>query len=606
LLDNHLRRIVSIGETLLSDIPREWRFKLGHHARLVNIFGQTETTGVVATYPIPEENMSVIEAVPIGWSVPDTNLYILDANLQPVPAGEAGELCVSNPCVALGYLNWPELTIKKFISNPFDSTGRSRLYRTGDLARQRADGAIEFLGRSDFQVKIRGQRLELGEVESMLLECPFVQACAVVAQGEHPDTKHLTAFIVPAPGQEPTAVQVRQYMKQRAPDYMVPSTVIFLEALPLTPNGKLDRLTLSDPAFADANSLQAKQKAERGKSAESRNDIESKVITIWKSLLKVEQVEVHDNFFDLGGDSLSAASLLISIETELGKRLPVSTLFKGPTISQLAQAINGTNRLEAAKGKESIIPIHTGDFSKLPFFWLHGSDFAYIKPHLDSSQPFYCIMPSGLNDGEAILEDEDNIAEHHIRAIQAQHPTGPYLLGGYCNGGKNAIAVALRLIERGHEVRLLVLVDVPIPDQQRKDDGNLPVYKRVIENIKRGRLWDVTYKKSREEFAKVFNLIIKNDYMLRFTKITQAHDRVFRYYVMPRSLPVEITLFTSRDHYEIARNDLDRRWGKLTTKGIKQHIIPGNHTTMFRKPNIQILGEKLRQAIAEAQDPDSI
>lgn len=607
LLDNHLRRIVSIGEMLLSDIPREWRFKLGHPATLVNIFGQTETTGVVATYPIPSVDKNEIEAVPIGWSVPDTTLYLLDANLQPVPAGESGELCVSNPCIALGYLNRPELTQQKFITNPFDATGR-RLYRTGDLARQRTDNAIEFLGRSDFQVKIRGQRVELGEVESTLLECPSVQACAVVAQGEHSDSKHLSAFIVPAVGQEPTAIQIREYLRQRVPDYMTPSTIIFLKALPLTPNGKLDRLILSDNNFVNMNSLKietrlAGQATEKDDFLEARNDIESELIDIWQSLLKVEQVGVHDNFFNLGGDSLAAASLLISIETTFGKRLPVSTLFKYPTIAQLAEAIGEANQSEAIpKGMESLIPIHIGDTAKLPFFWLHGSDFAYIKPHLDPSQPFYCIMPSGLNDGEAILEDEDKIVEHHLRAMQAQHPTGPYLLGGYCNGGKNAIAVALRLIERGYEVRLLALVDVPIPDQQRKDEGKKPSYKLVIDHIKNGSLWNVVYEKFREKFGYAVNLFTKNNYMLRFKKITEAHDRVYRYYVMPRPFPGEIFLFTCKDHYDAAKDDLDLRWSKLATKGIKQHIILGNHTTMIRKPNIQILGEKLKQAIAEAQN----
>jgi len=603
LLDNRLRRIVSVGEPLLSDIPREWRYKLGNRAKLVNIFGQTETTGVVAAYPIPVENKNEIEIVPVGWSVPDTKLYILDANLQPVPAGETGELCVSNPCIALGYLNQPELTQQKFIINPFNDTNSSRLYRTGDLARARDDGAIEFLGRSDFQVKIRGQRLELGEVETVLLECPFVQTCAVVAQGDTPDNKRLVAFIVQHPGQTHTAIEVRQYMKQHVPDYMVPSTVIFLEAFPLTPNGKLDRLALSNPAFTKGDSLIDDMPIKIDETNEAINDIEEKLTKIWQSLLRVEQVGIHDNFFDLGGDSLTAASLLISIEMELGTRLPVSTFFKGPTIAQLIEAISGAYKPEdLPKGTESLIPIHVGDSSKLPFFWLHGSDFAYMQPYLDPSQPFYCVMPSGLNEGETILEDEDEIAEHHLRAIQAQNPTGPYLLGGYCNGGKNAIAVALRLIERGYEVRLLALVDVPIPDQQRKDEGEQPVHKRFFEHIKRGSLWDVTNEKVREKFGNVVNALTKNSYMLRFTEITQRHDQVFRYYVMPRPFPGQISLFTCEDSYNSTKDDLEQRWRKLATEGIKQYIVPGNHTTMIRKPNIQILGNNLKQAIAKAQN----
>jgi aspartate racemase len=608
LLENRLRRIVSIGEALFSDIPRDWKFKLEHPAKLVNIFGQTETTGVVATYPIAVADKNEIETVPIGWSVPETKLYILDAKLQPVPAGETGELCVSSPCLALGYLNRPELTNQKFIPNPFHDMGGTRLYRTGDMARYRADGAIEFLGRSDFQVKIRGQRLELGEVEAVLSECSLVQACAVVAHGEKPDEKHLVAYIVPAARQAPAAAQVRQYMVQRVPEYMVPSMFMFLDAFPLTPNGKLDRLTLSDPAFVQSNSLQAEGSDPATKNdgtAAPRNQVERTLAEIWQSILKVEQVGIHDNFFDLGGQSLAAATLLASIETTLGKRLPISTLLKGPTIEQLAEAIDQANEPEAiAKGTEWLVPIHVGDKSHLPFFWLHGSDFAYIKPYLDPSQPFYCIMPSGLNDGEAVLESVDEIAEHHLRAIQAQQPTGPYLLGGYCNGGKNAIAVALKLIERGHEVRLLVLVDVPVPDQRRIEDRKQPMHKRLIDRLKRGRSLAVALEKLQEKIKNVINLLTKNTYMLRFTEVTQAHDNVFKYYVMPRPFPGELTLFTCEDHYASAKDDLDQRWNKLTTRGIKQYIIPGNHTTMVRKPSIQVLGEKLKQAIAEAQNKE--
>lgn len=612
LLDNRLRRIVSIGEALLSDIPRDWKLKLGHNARLVNIFGQTETTGVVAVYPIPDLNKSEIEIVPIGWSVHDTTLYILDANLQPVATGETGELCVSNPCLAFGYLNRPELTRQKFIQNPFDETGSSRLYRTGDMARYRADGAIEFLGRSDFQVKIRGQRVELGDVEAALAEHPLVEGCAVVARGDHPDDKYLDAYIVLVAGRVLTDAQVRQHMKQRVPEYMIPATFIFLDALPLTPNGKLDRLAFSDLAFVKAHALNFEKIPDHIATAKSdsgaaRNDIEKKLVSIWQSLLRVDRVGIHDNFFDLGGHSLAAASLLASIEKTFGKRLPVSALFKGPTIAQLSEAIGKTSESAAIrKGAESIIPIHVGDSSKLPFFWLHGSDFAYMKPYLDETQPFYCVMPAGLNEGEAILESEDEIVEHHLRAIQAQHPTGPYLLGGYCNGGKNAIAVALRLIERRFEVRLLALVDVPIPDRQRLESGDQPLYKRIAEHITRGRFWDIAYEKLRDRFDALMNRLTKNTYMLRFSEITRAHDRVYKNYIMPRPFPGHLSLFLCEDQYRSAKAELDQRWGRLATQGISQHIIPGNHTTMVRKPNIQVLGERLRWAIAKAQIESSL
>ncbi len=245
LLDNHVRRIVSVGEPLLFDIPYDWRVKLGHRARMVNIFGQTETTGVVAAYDVESEKIGNCDGVvPIGRSIADTRLYILDSTLKPVSTGEIGELCVSSPCLALGYLNRPELTAEKFILNPFNDGISGRLYRTGDLARQREDGVIEYLGRGDHQVKIRGQRLELGEVESEIRKFPKVQQCVVVAKGKSPDERYLAAFIIAS-----DAVSVKElktFMRRHVPEYMIPAAYQFLDAFPLTPNGKLDRLALQE------------------------------------------------------------------------------------------------------------------------------------------------------------------------------------------------------------------------------------------------------------------------------------------------------------------------------------------------------------------------
>ncbi|MFT3893216.1 MAG: amino acid adenylation domain-containing protein [Anaerolineales bacterium] len=234
LMNNSLRRIVSIGEALMSDLPREWYARFGEQIRLVNIFGQTETTGVVAAYPIPSEIGAGFGIVPIGRSAAHTQIYILDANLQPVPDGEAGELCISNPCLADGYLNQPELTAKKFISNPFEDGFSKRLYRTGDMARRRPDGNIEFLGRGDHQMKIRGQRLELGEVEAGLREHPLVRDCVVMARGDTPDDKYLVAYVVPSPTAAVSSTDLKEFMRKRLPEYMIPAVFVFLDALPST------------------------------------------------------------------------------------------------------------------------------------------------------------------------------------------------------------------------------------------------------------------------------------------------------------------------------------------------------------------------------------
>jgi len=357
LLDNSLRRIVSIGEPLSFDIPRDWRFKLGHQADLVNIFGQTETTGVVATYPIPNEIRNSTGIVPIGRSVPETELYILDSNFRPVTNGETGELCVSNPCISRGYLNRPELTAIKFIPNPFDDQCSERLYRTGDLARCRNDRNIEFLGRIDHQVKIRGQRLELGEVESVLREHPVVNDCVAIAQDVHPNEKYLVVYIVVASGQILVHNELREFMRQRVPDYMVPSDYVVLDAFPLTPNGKINRLALADPSYTSLKD-RSENAIGHGKcvgNIQARSYSEQVIARIWQDLLKIDNIDLHGNFFDLGGHSLLAVRMFARIEQDLGVRLPLTSLFNATTVAQLSDLIE--NRNNGVADWSPIVPI---------------------------------------------------------------------------------------------------------------------------------------------------------------------------------------------------------------------------------------------------------
>ncbi|MCB0154769.1 MAG: amino acid adenylation domain-containing protein, partial [Anaerolineae bacterium] len=245
LLDNRLHHIVSIGEPLLSDIPQTWWQTLNHPAQLTNIYGQTETTGVVAHYPIPiEPEGSEIQVVPIGQAVPNTHLFILDKRLQPVPVGVPGELFVASPGLARGYLNRPDLDAEKFLPHPFSRDPQARLYRTGDHARFRSDGAIEFMGRKDHQIKIRGMRVELGEIEAALRHHLPVKEAVVTTVGLAADEKQIVAYLVGEMAESLTSEELRGYLTETLPGHMIPTKFIFLEALPRTPNGKIDRTAL--------------------------------------------------------------------------------------------------------------------------------------------------------------------------------------------------------------------------------------------------------------------------------------------------------------------------------------------------------------------------
>jgi acyl carrier protein len=267
----------------------------------------------------------------IGHPIANIQVHILDESLQPVPDGTPGELHVGGAGLARGYLNRPELTAEKFIPTPFGDDPNDRLYRTGDLARYLPDGSIEFLGRSDHQVKIRGFRIELGEIEAVLGTHPAVQTSVVVAQQNADGDKRLVAYVVPTPGAAPTPGDLREFLARKLPDYMVPTTFVRLEALPLTANGKVDRAALPDPDATGAD-LNASLVAPRTAVEEGLTDIVA-------TLLGLEQVGVEDNFFLLGGHSLSAAQLIARVQDAFGVDLTLRTVFEAPTLAALSGEI---------------------------------------------------------------------------------------------------------------------------------------------------------------------------------------------------------------------------------------------------------------------------
>ncbi|QLE48410.1 amino acid adenylation domain-containing protein [Nostoc sp. C057] len=324
-----LQAIVVAGEACPLELMRQW----SKGRNFFNAYGPTEAS-VCATVAkcTPED-----EKITIGRPIANTEIYILDSQLQPVPIGVPGELHIGGAGVARGYLNRPELTQEKFIPNPFSrsrgageqgSRGRERLYKTGDLARYLPDGNIEYLGRIDNQVKIRGFRIELGEIEAVLSQHPHVQASCVIAREDTPDDKRLVAYIVLQPEQTATVKELRSFLKEKLPEYMVPSAIAILESLPLTPNGKIDRRALPEPS----SELSEKYVA-------PRTPIEEILAVIWQQILKLELVGRHDNFFELGGHSLLATQFISRVRSRLKVEISLRELFAAPTIAELAPSI---------------------------------------------------------------------------------------------------------------------------------------------------------------------------------------------------------------------------------------------------------------------------
>ncbi|SEH02588.1 amino acid adenylation domain-containing protein [Nonomuraea solani] len=445
-----LRRIICSGEALGAELAARCHDRLPD-TELHNLYGPTEAAVDVTWHPCePGERL-----IPIGRPVANTRLEVLGADGQRVPVGTPGELCLGGVQLARGYVNRPELTAERFVPDPYGPPG-ARLYRTGDVARWLPSGEVQYLGRTDFQVKIRGQRVELGEIETLLTADPAVRAAVVVLRGER-----LVGYVVPEGDDLPDLAAA---LRKRLPDHMVPSAWVRLDALPVTANGKLDRAALPDPGDAG-----------RAPYLPPRDPFEARLATLWEETLGVDAVGVHDDFFALGGHSLLALRLTMRLRKELGRDVPLSSVLTAPTVAQLAAELRRPQDNDGAP--QRIVPLRgTGD--RDPVFLFHalgGQVFRYLPltRHLGSDQPVYAIQAAGLAPGEephATLAEMVDDYTAHLRKIR---PHGPYVLGGYCIGGNIALETARRLRELGEKVPLVVLL---------YSDANEPVLRASLED----------------------------------------------------------------------------------------------------------------------------
>jgi amino acid adenylation domain-containing protein len=330
-----LRQVICSGEALAYDLQRRFFSLLS--SSLDNLYGPTEAAVDVTYWRCRREDERSL--VPIGRPVANTQVYILDPYLRPVPIGVAGELHIGGVQVGRGYFRQPELTAAKFIADPFSADPQARLYKTGDLARYLPDGNIEFLGRLDYQVKLRGFRIEPDEISAVLMQHPAIQDTVVVLREDQPGDKRLVAYLVPAQSQLPTLSELHGFVQSKLPDYMVPSAFVFLDKLPLTPNGKVERRALPPPE------LTRPALAEPYRAASTPT--EAFLVEIWAAVLKVERVGVHDNFFELGGHSLLAMRVVARINTRAHHAVSLRSMFEFPTIAALAKLVDEQRKQQA-------------------------------------------------------------------------------------------------------------------------------------------------------------------------------------------------------------------------------------------------------------------
>lgn len=465
-------RVLCGGEPLAPELAREL---LPRCKELWNMYGPTETTvwSTCSRVVDPDD-------IHIGSPIGNTQVYIVDKNLQPMPVGVPGELMIGGDGLSRGYRGRPALTDEKFIASPFDSA--HKIYRTGDLAKWRRDGNIDCLGRVDFQVKIRGFRIELGEIESVLSEIDAVRQSVVVAVRNESDEDQLVAYFVPEDlEREPPVEVLRAELRRKLPDYMVPGRIVALQAIPTTPNGKVDRNALPTPETAPIE-------PESGVGQTPRTDVERFLTSTWQDCLHIQVNDIHASFFDLGGHSLLAVTVFNEIEKEYGIRLPLGVLIRSPTIAGLAEVIE-EKRGGHVTDDRSLIAMNSVDDTKPSIFFVHGAGgdvllYRQLVQHLGDGYSVYGLQSRGLvGDGEPDATIEE-MARHYVAEIQRLLPTGPYRLAGYCLGGTVAFEMAKILREEGADIGLVALLDTYNFQRMRKP-GFLSIFsQRLIFHIR--------------------------------------------------------------------------------------------------------------------------
>ncbi|MDX9669520.1 MULTISPECIES: non-ribosomal peptide synthase/polyketide synthase [unclassified Pseudomonas] len=611
-----LTDVLNGGGELSAALARQVRKRLPW-VRLHNVYGPTETT-VDSTGWTLEPHMPVPDnVVPVGKALSNTRLYVLDAYDQPVPQGVSGQLHIGGVGVARGYHGLPEMQAERFIDSPF--VAGDRLYRTGDLVRYANDGELEFLGRNDFQIKLRGLRLEPGEIEARLIEHSAIREAVVMVR----DERLVAWYTVRSGVEEPSLETLRAHVLERLPEYMVPGAFVQLDALPLTPNDKIDRKALPEPG-ADAV-INRPYVAPQG-------EVEATLAQIWGEVLGVEQVGRHDNFFELGGHSLLAVRL-VNLMQRTGLTLSLAELFQHPSVESAAALLS---QGEAGGQADGLVVVRAGEHGT-PLFLMHefsGRDvyFPTLAQHIGGEFPIYGLP--GVTLGQAQLRTIECMAQRMVGIIRAVQPHGPYRLAGWSFGGVLAHEVAQQLLGLDEPVEFIGMLDSYAPNPLAQDKAMWSgegLDKRQLLGHCRGR--SMMLGAEGEAALAAVQALEAQIEQLDFTALFQrcqaqqltdpelasvsaadawhyfdreaAHRLALAHY---RVSPASQTIHLFRAQELMDGQPLPsptRGWEERFDTGLLRCIdIPGDHRTMMKPPHIQALGQALTQALDAVVMPE--
>lgn len=624
-----LKHISSGGDMVSADLLETMR-NVFPHSEIYVLYGSSEVSCMGCFYPVPSDRKVTKSRVGKPFSNVSVRLYDEQQNL--VPIGVVGEVYFGGAGITKGYLNREELTQEKFVT-----IDGQRFYRMGDLGRLDADGNLELLGRSDFQIKLRGIRIEPGEIETALRQAPGIRESIVVARELGKSEKSLVAYVVPTqPGQKLDIEEIRRFLQTKLPDYMIPVGFVVLDALPVNMNQKVDRRAL--PAPTPENLVGAKP------FVAPRDDYEERLAKIWETVLGMSPIGVQDNFFDVGGDSLQSVTLMMLIETVFGKNLPLSTLLTEPTIEQLAAVLKQSKQSDI---HNSVVLLRKGG-TKPPIFFIHDGEgetllYRNLALKLKPDHPVYGIQPYS-QDGFPILHTriEEMVAYYTEQILQVQ-PEGPYFLSGLCIGGFIGFEIARNLQNMGHEVAMIALIDtvdletplrtslatkrlssfsqslssqknlsrqqqlLTLLNTVRKKTSNLVAYEvqsRLTKAQYESRMRMLRFYRDRNLPLPAFLQNISVRVALKFAEKGYVPDAPFNGEVMLFRATEKSSVFDGTEiddtPYTEIYDDPLLGWEKRVTQGVKVYDTPGGHSSMLQDPNVQVIAQTMQSYIDAA------